>query len=265
VIFLIRMFEIVKNTMESLEVSLGKIRHHAASRIEHQKRPALLLAALESTLNEQTSPRTPTAYFAALLTTTSQLVSQQGDNDGTVAAALYLLALVAPHTPKPVLRSKSDALIQVAVPLLVSFGADAPALKSLLSVLQPVLGSLSVEQLAQPAVGQAYSTVLSIVADPRPKVRRKAQDVVQSILKGTSGTSSKHPYALRTAQWTVRELERTLDEGRKRKGGKKGEEAEAAQASRAMALCGFIRTIIGQWPEEVSKFFSSGLCIKIDL
>jgi ribosomal RNA-processing protein 12 len=95
---------------DGLDLALSKIRPQTASSLEHQKAPANLLHALEATIDEKKTERTSTAYFAAILTAlggtlqndaSSGLALDEGD---MIPAELYLLALVAPFVPPPVIR-----------------------------------------------------------------------------------------------------------------------------------------------------------------
>ena len=78
-------------TME-LENELQKVRLLITSTLPHTKRPALLLEAIESTLNEQAtgSKLIPTAYFASLIATLDSLVlhtSAHSEEKDELAAA----------------------------------------------------------------------------------------------------------------------------------------------------------------------------------
>ena len=85
---------------------MDKIRPHTKSTsLAHQKTPANLLQALESTFQEKDADRTPTAYFAALITTLDGMIRKNETSleDGDILSAeLYLLALVSPSVPLPV-------------------------------------------------------------------------------------------------------------------------------------------------------------------
>jgi ribosomal RNA-processing protein 12 len=69
-----------------MEEALGKIRPHTSSSLAHQKTPATLLHALEATFQEQKTEKSPTAYFAALLTTLDGTLQKKdiGLGDGDV-------------------------------------------------------------------------------------------------------------------------------------------------------------------------------------
>src|SRR5690242_20244148 len=122
-----------------MEEALSKIRVHTSSSLAHQKRPATLLVALESTFEEQNTEKTPTAYFAALLTTLEGTFSREdtglGDAD-ILSAELYLLALIMPFVPQSVVRSHLSTLVSLTAPLFPALEREsfAAPLKSQLSI-----------------------------------------------------------------------------------------------------------------------------------
>ncbi|QRW23973.1 ribosomal RNA-processing protein 12 [Rhizoctonia solani] len=175
-----------------LELALDKIRIHTSSKLLHQKTPATLLVALEQTFAEQTppTPRSAVAYCAALL-----------------PGALYLLAAVLPYVPTPVIRSQVSVLLPLLAPLLPLSSQHPPALRSLLSVLCALWTPLDAPTLTgTPLVRNAWASVLQLCVDPRPKVRKRAQEVVRSVLAAPPAPMIRHPYAEQTAQYILKLL-----------------------------------------------------------
>lgn len=246
----------------ALAQSLDKIRHQTTSNLVHQKRPATLLLAIEATLTEESETAlTPVAYFAALLSTLEQIASlpadqqQVADPEGeTLAAVLYLLAMVLPYTPASIIRTRTSSLLEVLAPLLATLKESAPAIKSLFAIFATLFLSLDNATLTSSLhYKQIYNTLLSFLVDGRPKVRRKAQEVVTSLLANPPAPSTKHPYANRTAEFVLESLKESLREGKK--GGKRKQQAEGTpsdEATRAIALCAFIKSIGKDWPATVS-------------
>ena len=236
--------------------NLGKLRHQTTSNLIHQKRPATLLVALEATLTEQETALTPIAYFAALLSTTQQLVDGGAeDSDGeTLPAALYLLAIVVPCVQPGVIKSKSGTLLESLGPLLVTLHDQAAAAKSTLSILQSTFLSLDGSTLNSLQAKQVFNGVLAFLVDPRPKVRRKAQEAIQAMLANPPAPSTKHPYAVRVAEYVLESLKDALKEGKK--GGKRKMQIQnegagnsaSEEASRAIGLCAFVKMIGKDWP-----------------
>ncbi|KAJ8077206.1 pre-rRNA processing protein [Marasmius tenuissimus] len=192
-----------------MEQSLSKIRVHTTSSLAHQKSPAKLLIAIESTLDEQRTERSPTAYFAALFTTLDSTIQKNETslNDGDVLPAeLYLLALISPFVAVPVLRTHINTLLNLTAPLFPSLQQHAPALRSQLTLYQVILTSIDRSQLETHGIRQAFATILQICLDPRPKVRKKAAEVVKNVISKPPLPLARHPYAERVAEWAVSNL-----------------------------------------------------------
>ncbi|KAF5393513.1 hypothetical protein D9757_000788 [Collybiopsis confluens] len=188
-----------------MEQALGKIRIHTSSSLVHQKTPAALLVALESTLKEHATEPSPTAYFAALLTTLDGTIQKKDTalRDGDVLPAeLYLLALVVPHVSVPVIRANLSTILVLTAPLFPSLLNHAPALRSQLSLYQTVLVSLDRSHLEIHGIRQAFASILQLSIDPRPKVRKKATEVIRDVLAKPPSPLALHPYAERVAEWT---------------------------------------------------------------
>ncbi|KAG9103830.1 hypothetical protein FRC07_009915, partial [Ceratobasidium sp. 392] len=176
-----------------LDKALDKIKAHKNSKLSHQKTPAVLLIALEQTFAEQIppTPRSPVAYCAALCTTLGQSVKEQAENGekigmeegDLVPGALYVLAAVLPHVPTAVVRAQLSTILPVLAPLLPLSLEHAPALRSLLSVLSALWTPLDASTLTgTPLLRNAWASVLQLCVDPRPKIRKKAQEVVKVVL-----------------------------------------------------------------------------------
>ncbi|KAF9263376.1 NUC173-domain-containing protein [Marasmius fiardii PR-910] len=192
-----------------MEEALSKIRVHTTSSLLHQKAPAKLLIAIESTLDEQRTERTPTAYFAAILTTIDATMQKKeiSLNEGDVLPAeLYLLALVSPFVTVPVIRTNLNALLNLTAPLFPLLKHHAPVLRSQLSLYQALLTSIDRSQLETHGIRQAFASILQLCVDPRPKVRRKAVEVVKEILLNPPLPLVRHPYSDRVVEWAVSNL-----------------------------------------------------------
>lgn len=274
-------------TSSTLELAFSKIRLQQNSTVVQVKRPASLLLAIDSTLinetkHESVSDIQPQAYLIALLATLDQLVSTTapltGDKRELLDATLYLLSLLTPHLTPTILRQRQSTLATLA-PLFPVLTASAPATKSLIAVAQSFLASLSPTNLERDLAGArtTYAHVLGLCADPRPKVRRRAQEAVQSLLRDPPPPSGVHPYASESAEWILARLEDAV------KGAKRGGKAAVATAaeekqaervkkankevtgaaevagsgqsdeSRAIALLTFIKNLGSAWDDKVRR------------
>jgi len=237
-----------------MEEALAKIRPHTSSNLPHQKTPANLLIAVESTFKERNTEPTPTAYFAALLTTLDGTIQKKDASleDGAILpAALYLLALVAPFLAPAVICSNLPTLLSLTAPLFPPLNAYAPALRSQLSLYHTIFNSLDRSLLEVEGVRQTFASILQISVDPRPKVRKKAAEVVKDILAHPPTPLMRHPYAQRVADWIVATLAETSS-GLFPKA-KSSKNIPSSGSEVAIHVLAFLRPIALYLPSEVSS------------
>ena len=242
-----------------MEAVLAKIRPHTASSLSHQKAPAKILTALEATFNEQKADKTPAAYFAGLLTLFDSTVAQEKDTglkfgDGDrLPAELYLLALICPFVPAPIIRANLNTLMALTEPLWSPINSHAPALRSLLTLYNSVLRALDRVQLEKQTVRQSFATVLQFCVDPRPKVRKRAADIVRDVLASPPSPLLRHPYAERVGEWSVNALSEVNNIGSNKQ---KGKVNLGDVNGTAIHLIAFIRPVLSYLPSSVSKHSS---------
>lgn len=269
----------------TLDLAFSKIRLQQNSQVAAVKRPASLLLAIDATLlaetkHAQVQDIPPQAYFVALLATLNQLVTLPNlanDKRELLDATLYLLGLLAPHLPANILKQRQSTLTTLA-PLFTALQSSAPGIKSLLAISQALLSPLSTTQLERdlPGARTVYAQVLGLCADPRPKVRRRAQEAVQALLRDPPPPAGQHPYSSESANWILSRLEDAV-KGAKRGGKaaiggddikadrvKKANKEVGAQddsaaggsqtdESRAIALLTFIKNLGSAWDDKVSR------------
>ncbi|OAX40112.1 NUC173-domain-containing protein [Rhizopogon vinicolor AM-OR11-026] len=233
-----------------MEEALAKIRPHTTSNLAHQKAPANLLQALESTFQEKHTDRTPTAYFAALITTLDGTIHQKetslGDGD-VLPAELYLIALVAPFVPPPVIQTNLDTLLSLTAPLFPALMAHAPPLRSQLTLYNSVFRALDRSQLDVSAVRQSFASILQLCLDPRPKVRKKAADIVKDVLSFPPSPLIRHPYAKRVSEWAHIALQQASS-GALPKSKSSGKGSDTSAAETAIHLLAFLRPVLPKLP-----------------
>lgn len=256
--------------------ALANIRRLTASKLPHQAKPAQLLTAIESTLattltHEQGPPFSPTAYFASLVGCLAKACAQ-GSKDaddfsegGLVPAALYLLAAVAPETPRQVIVNQQQALVPLLVSLFDKSLAHPPALRSLIGIITVVLTATPASGLnASPLLKRAWNHLLELNLDSRPKVRHLAQQGV----KRTLGTpippklvAGDHPYLPRARDWVAGVLRDEAKGGASQAQGKKVKFAgvkgavmqgsEDMEGKRAIWVIQGLRGWVNVWGQEV--------------
>lgn len=246
-----------------IETALSKIRPHTSSSLPHQKAPANLLVALEATFKEQNTERTPAAYFAGLLTTIESTVEDEqggnyalGDAD-LLPAELYMLSLVCPFVPAPVVRANMNAIISVTSPLWTSLTSHPPPLRSQLTLYNALLRAADRSQLETQSLRQSFATILQFCLDPRPKVRKRTADLVRDVLSSPPSPLLQHPYADRVAEWSRKALAdiETIGTG-KQKAKKTAEDF----VSTAIHLLAFLRPVLPYLPPSVSITPVSRIC-----
>ena len=235
-----------------MEEALAKIRPHTSSSLPHQKTPAHLLIALEATFREQNTDATPTAYFAAILTTLDGSIQKKElslDEGAILPAELYLLALVAPFVSAPIIRTNLNTLLFLTTPLFPSLNQHPPALRSQLSLYHSIFRSLDRTQLDVQGIRQSFASILQLCLDPRPKIRKKAADIVKNLVSSPPIPLMRHPYSERVSDW----VENTLTDASSMPFGKgKGTKHPAVPGTEvAIHVLACLRPIISFLPPEV--------------
>jgi ribosomal RNA-processing protein 12 len=256
--------------------ALANIRRLTASKLPHQAKPAQLLTAIESTLaatltNEQGPPFSPTAYFASLVGCLSKACAQ-GSKDaddfsegGLVPAALYLLAAVAPETPRQVIVTQQQALVPLLVSLFDKSLAHPPALRSLIGIITVVLTATPATGLnGSPLLKRAWNHLLELNLDSRPKVRHLAQQGVKRTLGmpiPPKLVAGDHPYLPRARDWVAGVLRDEAKGGASQAQGKKVKFAgvkgavmqgsEDMEGKRAIWVIQGLRGWVNVWGQEV--------------
>ena len=95
---------------------------------------------------------------------------------------------------------------------------------------------------------QAFGSLLHLCLDPRPKVRKRAAELVRDVLSSPPPPLLRHPYADRAAEWTVSTLADLTGGGMPKFKGKK---AETDGTDTAIHLLAFLRPILPMFPLPV--------------
>lgn len=169
-----------------MEDKLSKIRSQITSKLENQKNLAIILSAVEENIDEQKNEKTPVAYFVSFLSLLDQCV--KGDNivDNSLATTTaYFLDIVFPFTPKPLLKAKFAEILTKLAPPLTNADSEAPLVRSTIGALESLLLAQDYQQwVASGNISpkRALIGLLELSFDPRPKVRRRAQEAVHKLL-----------------------------------------------------------------------------------
>ncbi|RWA05270.1 hypothetical protein EKO27_g9839 [Xylaria grammica] len=239
--------------MATLQEKLDKIR---SPNLQSQQQTVVVLKAVEETLKEQNASPTPTGYFAALLALLNQSVGEGKGNKELTPPIVYLLDVVTPFAPQPLLRAKFTQILTLLAPVLLLAGADAPLLK-------PSIGCLESLLLAQDSAAwklptseisprRAVAGLLHLALDPRPKVRKRAQDALRKVLKNPPPSPSlDHPASdlcAETAMSSLSDLATKAAISKKQKKPSAGEHDPAL--IHALQLAKTIAAASGGWPSK---------------
>ncbi|KAK3387694.1 NUC173 domain-containing protein [Podospora didyma] len=228
----------------SLKEKLDKIR---SPNLQNQKQTASVLEGVESAFEERNGvSATPTAYFAALLSLL--------DNKALVTPVVYLLDVVTPFTPEPLLRAKFTQILALLAPVLTQPDADAPLIRSSIGCLESLLlaQDATAWEMSTAQVGprRAVSGLLGLSLDHRPKVRKRAQEALRKVLKNPPPSPSlDHPAAPMCAETAMQSLRAIADKATAAtKKGKKAEASNDPNLIHALQLVKSVASASGGWP-----------------
>lgn len=216
----------------------------------------VVLQAVESTLKEQSTAPTPTGYFAALLALLQQANSNGTVNPELATSVVYLLDVVTPFAPQPLLRSKFTQILTLLAPVLLLQDAEPILLRSSIGCLENLLlaqdsasWELSVSQIGP---RRAVAGLLNLSLDHRPKVRRRSQDALKKVLQNPPPSPSlDHPAADMCAQTATKNLEDLANKATQaRKGQKTSDPAHDPALIHALQLCKTVAAASGGWPSK---------------
>ncbi|KAI1105055.1 NUC173-domain-containing protein [Jackrogersella minutella] len=238
--------------MASLEEKLDKIR---SPNLQSQQQTVVILKAVEETLKEQNTQPTPTGYFAALLALLNQSLENGNVNREITPSVVYLLDVVTPFAPQPLLRSKFTQILTLLAPVLLLEDAEAPLLK-------PSIGCLESLLLAQDSAAwklptneisprRAVAGLLNLAIDHRPKVRKRAQDALRKVLKNPPPSPSlDHPAADLCAETAMRSLTEIANKVALSKKQKKSSAEHDPALIHSLQLVKTVAVASGGWPSK---------------
>ena len=237
------------------EVGQGPITRPAQTPTD-RKQTSVVLSAVEDTLRDQKYGSTPTAYFAALLALLSQSVSPSNGivNKELATSVVYLLDIVAPYVPPPLLRSKFSQILTSIAPVLTQNEIEAPLIRSSVGCLESLLVAQDNAAWALPQTQvsprRAVAGLLLLALDHRPKVRKRAQEAVTHVLKNPPPSPLlDHPAADMCAETALRSVNDMAANGKKKGKGHRQEEHQPG-LMHALQLVKTIASASGGWPSK---------------
>ena len=219
----------------------------------------MVLSAVEDTLKDQHHDRTPTAYFVALLALLGQAVPSSNAivNKDLATSVVYLIDIIIPYVPAPLLRSKFPQILTSLAPALAHQDVEAPLLRSSIGCLECLLlaQDTAAWTISQTDIGprKALAGLLSLSIDHRPKVRKRAQEALSRILKNPPPSPSlDHPAADLCAETALQSLSNiAVTAGKnKKKRGHGQEDHHHPGLLHALQLVKTIALASGGWPSK---------------
>lgn len=175
----------------------------------------------------------------------------------TATSVIYLLDLVTPHVPAPLLQSKFSAILPSLAPALTHPDAEAPLLRSSIGCLESLLVAQDARAWELPAtqVGPraAVAGLLQIAVDPRPKVRKRAQDALSKVLSNAPPSPSlDHPAADMCAETALKMLKDIAQAAGKSANQRKRQTDQTKEPDlmHALQLIKTIASSSGGWPSR---------------
>lgn len=254
-----------------LEEKLAKIRQQIGSKLENQKHVAIILSAVEENIDssqEKEISENIVKYLVALMSLLDQaVVSETGEigNIQLATSSCYLLDIVFQYAPRSLLRSKFTEILTKLALFITDAGAEAP-------LVRPVIGCLTSLLIAQDA--QAWNNtqdlritpkrglqgLLELSLDPRPKVRKRAVEGIETILHNPpAAPTAGHLASVQIATFAANHLREALDEAssisNKKLKAQNGADDLSSRIIRALRLVNAIVST-GEWPSPQIE----GLC-----
>ncbi|KAI1781035.1 NUC173-domain-containing protein [Hypoxylon cercidicola] len=236
--------------MATLEEKLDKIR---SPNLQSQQQTKVILSAVEETLKEQNTQPTPTGYFAALLALLNQSLGSGQVNNELTPSVVYLLDVVTPFAPQPLLRSKFTQILTLLAPILLLQDAEAPLIKSSIGCLESLLLAQDSAAWKLPASEisprRAVAGLLHLAVDHRPKVRKRAQDALRKVLKNPPPSpSTDHPAADLCAETAMKSLNEVANKAALSRKQKKPSAEHDPALIHALQLVKTVALASGGWP-----------------
>ncbi|KAF2220945.1 NUC173 domain-containing protein [Elsinoe ampelina] len=236
----------------SLTERLDKIR--SQPKLQNQQHNAVVLSSIEDTLRAQKAELTPTAYFAALLSLLPQYISGETIvNKDLAHAVVYLLDLITPHVPAPLVRGKFSQILAGLAPALTHQEAEAPLVRSAIGCLESLLKVQDSQAWSLPSSSisprRAVAGLLNLSIDPRPKVRKRALEALATVLKNPPPSPSlDHPAADQCAEAALKILAEEAQKAGKTKRNRAQREGHEPQLIHGLQLIKTVATAANGWP-----------------
>ncbi|CEP63563.1 mRNA-binding protein RRP12 LALA0_S08e05446g [Lachancea lanzarotensis] len=251
-----------------LEDKLAHIRDQIHSKLENQKHVAIILSAVEENMadskGDQPAMKNVVNYSISLLAILSQAVDPETHEirEAQIAtSATYLLDIMFRYVPRKLLSSKFAEILTQIAPCITDENAGAPLIRPAVGCLESLLVAQDSQawnntQNLAIAPSRGLSGLLELSLDPRPKVRKRAQDAVSNIMANPPASpSAEHVAAPMVAEFTINALAAAVKEASSASNKKIRAQGGVSEInSKSIHVLKLLKAIIlsKQWP--VSRF-----------
>lgn len=236
------------------EMKLGKIRNQITSKLDNQKHLAIILSAVEENIQDQTTSNgsiSPVAYLVSFLSLLDQAINVETDEivEASLATTCaYFLDLILPVISKTLLRSKFPEILSKLASIITNSQAEAPIIRSAIGSLESLLIAQDIQAWNNTSVSitprRGFGGLLEFCLDPRPKVRKRAQEAVNKILANPpAGPAMEHVVSGTAADFTIKTIVKLLST----KTNQKNNKEVSAQLIHALQLVSAV-TSANTWP-----------------
>lgn len=222
----------------------------------------MILSAVEESLDEDKTQRSAAAYFVSFLSLLDQAFSETGvANKELAASTIYFLDLVSPYVSHSLLRAKFTQILSKLSPVFTTPDVEAPLLRSSIGVLEILLIVQDSNGWNSGMPKRGLMGLIALALDPRPKVRKRAQEAVSNVLANPpAGPSLEHPGSAMCADFAMQSVS-SLTQEHSNKSSKKQPSQSQQQVATSTKLIHTLQlvksiTSANGWP--VSKL--EGLC-----
>ncbi|KAH3681872.1 hypothetical protein WICPIJ_007178 [Wickerhamomyces pijperi] len=236
------------------EMKLGKIRNQITSKLDNQKHLAIILSAVEENIQDQITQSgsiSPVAYLVSFLSLLDQAINVETDEIVEVSLATtcaYFLDLILPVIAKSLLRSKFPEILSKLASIITNSQAEAPIIRSAIGSLETLLIAQDIQSWNNTSLNitprRGFGGLLEFCLDPRPKVRKRAQEAVNKILANPpAGPAAEHVVSGTASDFAIKTIVKLLST----KTNQKNNKEISAQLIHALQLVSAV-TSANTWP-----------------
>lgn len=201
------------------DFKLQKVRNQISSKLENQKHLALVLSAVEENLTDQNGGKSPVSYLVSFLALLDQSIDSNSDEilDSNLATtSAYFLDLILPFVVKPLLKQKFPEILAKLAQIITNPNAEAPIVKSAIGSLETLLIAQDLNSWNNTSMAinprRGFGGLLEFSLDPRPKVRKRAQEAVHQILANPPpGPAAEHVISPSAADFAIKSIVELLN------------------------------------------------------